>query len=144
MHDEIRKVIRELLREELATLRSAERSPEAKSTREERVSINTDAELAAFVQRLLKLAANETARADLQAGRHVFRLSRGASRVSDPVAGAGATSIAQHHSGLFSERDVKRLASGVNVVKVGANVRFTPLATDELRRLGIKIERTKP
>jgi hypothetical protein len=46
--------------------------------------------------------------------------------------------------GLISERDIAKLPAGLASVQVSKRVRFTPLAQDELRRRGVKIERTSP
>ena len=72
---DLRAMIREILSEELAGLRKAPVLPA--QTRDEVVSIRTNAELAAFVKRLLSLAQDSRLRADIETGRHVFRLATG-------------------------------------------------------------------
>ena len=45
--------------------------------------------------------------------------------------------------GLVTEKDIAKLPAGLTAIEAGKRVRFTPLARDELRRRGIKIERTR-
>ena len=80
--DDLRTVIRELLAEELAKVRGAMKTASAApGVRDEEVSIASDAELDAFVKRLLSLAKDDHARADIEAGRHaVPTTSRRSSR----------------------------------------------------------------
>ena len=56
-------------------------------------------------------------------------------------AGAGHTEVVER--GLLSERHAERLPRGTVRVRLGRNVRMTPLARDRLRRRGIAIERTE-
>ena len=56
-------------------------------------------------------------------------------------AGAGHTEVIER--GLLSERHAERLPRGTVRVRLGRNVRMTPLARDRLRRRGIAIERTE-
>lgn len=140
---DLRVLIREVLREELAHLRAG--GAAAPQVREEKVAIASDADLAAFVRRLAALLQDPRGRADIEAGRYVFRLAAGgavplqAHMPSVPQ----ATQTVRFERGLVTERDVAALADGQQRISVGKTVRFTPLAADELRRRGIKIERAK-
>lgn len=141
---DLRNLIREVLAEELAGLKTGEGHRPAVT--EERVAIRSDAELAAFVRRLLRLAQDGQKRSDLEAGRYVFRLANGAD-AAHPGAGtstAGRPGLVRFETGLMTEKDVARLPEGLASLSLGPNVRLTPLARDELRRRGISIERTKP
>ena len=140
-------MIRELLAEELASAGLGPRSGAAPKpqVREENVSIGSDAELAAFVRRLLEITKDGRARAEIEAGRHVFRLARGASAAPAYSAMPSATqnTPVSFERGLITEKEIIKLPDGVAVVKAGKRARFTPLAQDEMRRRGIKIERAK-
>lgn len=147
---DLRSMIREVLREELSALRGA--GGIAPAVREEAVTINTNADLQRFVQRVLELSKESGTRADLENGRHVFRLGGtggGGAVISATPPSAGpaapnpALSRVQFDRGLVSEKDIAKLPNETRVIRAGKSVRFTPLASDELRRRRIKIERAK-
>ena len=147
---EVAALVREVLAEEVARLR-AEKGARAVGTgtvREERVRIRSDADLRDFATRVLAMAENAQARRALATGRIVFRLdgaapesaSRRASTGSAPrIAEPGSTEVVE--DGLFSERQAERLPPETMRVRLGRNVKMTPLARDRLRRRGIVIER---
>jgi hypothetical protein len=145
MMSELRHLIREILTEELGKVH--EMQSLAPRITEEQVSIRTNAELLAFVQRLLAVAQDGRMRADIEAGRHIFRLVNGGTpqlQAYQPTAPAPQSQTpVRFERGLVSERDVVSLPQGTRCVYVGKSVRFTPLARDELRRRGIKVERAK-
>src|SRR5262245_10711877 len=99
--EEIRTIIREVLAEEIASLRRP-------ATREERVSIASDSDLARFVTRLLDLASDAELRREISEGRYVFRL--GGTEVARPEARQSRTPAApfsrgvRFDSGLVTER----------------------------------------
>ena len=142
---DLRKMIRELLSEELAKL---EREPEH-GIEEESVRIECDADLASFARRLLRLAQDPVMAGKLESGRYVFRLRReeyrnpGQTGQSQAVGktGISSTPTVEISARLLTERDVARLADSVSAISVNRNARLTPLAGDELRRRGIKILR---
>lgn len=127
---DLRAVIREVLQEELARLRGGIDS--TPRVTEEAVVINSNADLQAFVQRLMSLAADGRMRAEIEAGRHVFRL---ASAPSAPIqahqpaapAPAAAPPPVRFERGLVTEREVGRLPDTQRSIQVGKSVRFTPL-----------------
>ncbi|PCI54612.1 MAG: hypothetical protein COB36_09655 [Alphaproteobacteria bacterium] len=142
MRSDLRNLIREVLAEELAGMRSDAAVPAAPQIREENVSILTDGDLAAFVRRILDLGNDHKSRAEIEAGRHIFRLgSKSMSRPS--VTPHDSVASVCFNRGIISEKQIRRLSVGITVVKVTKNVRFTPLAQDELRKRGIKVEREK-
>lgn len=145
MSEDLRQMIRNLVLEELASQGAGAGSAASANRREEVVVINSDQDLARFVQRLLTMARNDRVRADIESGRHVFRLGRGAGAGTTPVTGAprgpGSGRTARLNGALVTERQVRALAGDVSTVEVGKNVRFTPLASDALRQAGIKIKR---
>lgn len=136
--DDLRSVIRELLAEELAAIQGEAAAPTS-AVRAEEVSIDTDDALGAFVKRILELAADDKARAEIEQGRHVFRLAN----VTRPEGAAPKAAPARYERGLVTEKDIAKLPAGLTAIEAGKRVRFTPLARDELRRRGIKIERTR-
>jgi hypothetical protein len=143
--DEMRLLIREVLSEELLKLRPEMASAAPRGT-EEVIAIRSSADLNAFAQKLLGMAQDGRIRAEIIEGRHQFRLSQdGAAPVMahQPMAPtANAPIPAQFSKGMVSERDVSALPKGTRSIKAGALVKFTPLARDEMRRRGIKVERT--
>ncbi|NMM43636.1 hypothetical protein HH303_04045 [Rhodospirillaceae bacterium KN72] len=145
---DLRSMIREVLREELSALKGG--GAFAPQVREETVSIGTNADLQRFVARILELSKDAGSRAALESGRHVFRLGHsgglGAApsvAMGSPAAPNPAATRVQFDKGLVSEKAIADLPDGTRVVRAGKTVRFTPLASDELRRRGIKIERAK-
>ena len=150
----IAELVREVLAEELARLRvgvpSVGRARE-EGVHEEQVRIADDADLAAFARRVLAMAGDREARDAFEKGRFVFRLEAGAGTAGagiDPPAPAAASRAGAGHTevigrGLLSERHAERLPRGTVRVRLGRNVRMTPLARDRLRRRGIAIERTE-
>ena len=150
MSADLRAMIRALLREELAALRTGNGSG-APRLREEMVSVRSDADLAAFARRILALADDAGARADIESGHHVFRLS-------DPAPDEWMAVRSEAHErpqlqrsrpvsferGLINEREIRNLPEATAAIRIGKGVRLTPLAQDELRRRGIKIERAEP
>ena len=158
----VAELIREVLAEELALLK--------RETREERVRIADDADLAAFAKRVLALVEDRDAREAFESGSLVFRLDAGAAGPADSGRGAtrGASApggrkaaagtgrrgdtvpaegavggVMTLRAGLFSERQAASLPRGTASVRLGRNARLTPLARDRLRRRGITIERTE-
>ena len=159
----VAELIREVLAEELARLRAG--------AHEERVRIADDADLAAFARRILAVADDRKKRAAFEKGELVFRLDaagdagspasgsgvavavggriRGGSRAGDgtssrlsvpnPKDSSNHTEVIER--GLLSERQVDRLPRETARVRIGRDVRMTPLARDRLRRRGITIER---
>jgi hypothetical protein len=110
--------------------------------REERVSIASDADLAAFVARLLELTRDGQARREIEDQRHVFRLA------AAPVPGERAASparpvvnAARIDKGMVSERQIDALPPGTSQLVIGKSVRLTPLARDRARARGINLER---
>ncbi len=143
--EELRELIREVLRDELQAgdrESGANVGPKpARQVREERVTINSDADLQDFANRLLELAQDPGACRQIRQGAWVFRLARTGSGAATHT--ASPAEIAEFSRGLVSERQIEALPDETKVVRVGRTVRFTPLALDELRRRGVKTQRTK-
>ena len=143
--EDMRTLIREVLSEELHKLRP-DMAPAATRGTEEVIEIRSSADLNAFAQKILGMALDGRIRADILEGRHRYCLSQSALTpvmAHQPMApAANAPGMAQFTKGMVSERDVAALPKGTRSIRAGAGVRFTPLARDELRRRGIKVERT--
>lgn len=131
--DELRQLIREAIVQELG--QDASQHPLAHEPLEEIVSIESDAELAGFVHRLLEMADDPKRRADIRAGRLQFKLAGGA---RDQRPEVQQVRLAPR---FVTERQVDALPEGTTVVTVGKGTRLTPLARDRLRAKNIKIER---
>ncbi|MBE9554948.1 MAG: hypothetical protein IMF05_15900 [Proteobacteria bacterium] len=138
--DTVRKLIREVLAEELQRVKADTQA--TPGVREETVAVASDADLAAFVARLMKLAGDAKARRDIERGRVVFRLAGNAPRNPAAAEPAPAGDTVRMDRGVVSERQVDALPKGTRILLAGKNVKLTPLAKDRLRQRGIKIERT--
>ena len=147
---EVVALVREVLAEEVARLKAEKGACDHRETGgcEERVRIRSDADLNAFAARVLAMAEDGGARRALTAGRIVFRLDEAepASGSNAPRSGLGPRADASAHTevieqGLVSERQANRLPPETTRVRLGRNVKMTPLARDRLRRRGIVIER---
>jgi hypothetical protein len=102
----------------------------------ETVSLRTDADLGAFVKRLLQLSDNPRHRDALRSGRLRFRLA--------PAALPGSAQPAQRvEKGAVTEAMVADAArAGVRLV-LGRRAVLTPLARDRARTAGVEIERER-
>jgi len=148
MSQDLRQLIRGILIEELAGhgVRPAASAPP--EVREEFVSIQSDSDLARFTERLLHLTRDAHSRADIEAGRLVFRLKSSAGSPPRPEQRSGSRPAAGSNTetfttGLVTENRIHRLPAGVKLVRIGGNAVLTPLAKDAMRQAGIKIERVK-
>jgi hypothetical protein len=92
----------------------------------ETVRIETDAELAAFVQSVLD-RGNE-----IRSGRLRFTLG-----------GATPTGVVRVAHGAVTERTIKKAAEAGGRLVLGPGAVLTPLARDKARALGIEIERER-
>lgn len=138
LSEELRALVREVLREELAPGR--QRAAAAPAVREEYVRLESDGDVAAFVARILDIARDSGAMREVREGRHRFRLSRSAAAA--PAVGQGGPPP-EFSRGLISEKQVQALAGDTREVRAAPGVKFTPLALDELRRRGIKVKRER-
>ena len=102
----------------------------------ETVSLRTDADLDAFVRRLLRLFENPKQRDALRAGRLRFRLA----------AAAGPGSVQPAHrvdKGAVTEAMVRQAARAGARLVLGRRAVLTPLARDRARMAGVEIERER-
>ncbi len=158
---ELRALVRELLREEIAALRGEILG----AVQAEPVAVGSEAELTDFALGVARRAQEPGFLAALEAGRiryapdgsaaaHVFApqpAPQPAPRPA-PVRPVAAQPVAlvstipapvpELRKGLITERDIAAVAEGETRLRVSKTARITPLAGDEARRRGIRIERT--
>lgn len=102
----------------------------------ETVSLRTDAELAAFVTRLLHLFENPRHRDDLRSGRLRFQLG--------PAGAAGSARPAHRiEKGAVTEAAVREAARAGARLVLGRRAVLTPLARDRARAAGVEIEKER-
>jgi len=102
----------------------------------ETVSLRTDADLDAFVKRLLRLVENPQRRDALRAGRLRFRLA--------VAAGPGSVQPAHRvEKGAVTEAMVRQAARAGARLVLGRRAVLTPLARDRARAAGVEIERER-
>ena len=143
----IRAMVRQVLRDAIPeTVRAriasevgkaaATPAEDAGNARTEEVTLATDADVAAFVRRILKLARDPKQREAMESGRLAFRLK--SATASGPARRSGGERI---EKGLLTERAVAAAARAGKRLVVGRRVVLTPLARDKARQLGVEIER---
>ena len=106
----------------------------------ELVVLRTDADLDAFVQRLLRLAENPATRHHLRSGRRRFGVASGgvvSSAVVAPSPPRGG--IHRLERGALTERHVRQAAAAGEQIVIARSVVITPLARDRARALGVEI-----
>ena len=137
----LRDEIRAILREEIAALRS-EAAPAGPRT--ERVRIASSAELTRFAQDLVRRAQEPGFAAQVARGEVMFELASEPAVIGAPiVTGSPRKEPERLDKTLVTERDIAALGSGVRSLRIALHSRLTPLARDEARRRGIRIERTE-
>ncbi len=147
---DLRALIRELLFEEIGALR-AEILGGAQT---ERARVGSAAELTDFALSVLSRAQEPGFAAAVREGRLRFapegieHAAPAAVRVA-PMPAQPTTlittvplAVPELDKVLITERDIAGLGDEVKRMRVKKNARFTPLAGDEARRRGIRIERT--
>jgi hypothetical protein len=128
---ELRTMVREVLREAISG-----RGAQGVSA-VETVRIASDAELQAFVQRLLDPAVQER----VKAGKLRFSLTPGAAPMAAAASPATPT-VGAPLGGVISEKTVDRHA-GQQTLLIATDAVVTPLARDRARQLKIRIERRR-
>ncbi|WBP93740.1 hypothetical protein O6072_21995 [Mycolicibacterium neoaurum] len=160
--DELRAMVREVVRDAVASLKAPEPGPPVPTAmapappasvaeamgveptgprasdsknRTETVRLSDDVELDGFVRKLLQLFENPKNRADLKAGRLRFRLA------SKATGSASAGPVHRVDSGAVTERYLADLAGGTLIL--GRRAVLTPLAREKARSLGITITKER-
>jgi hypothetical protein len=152
----LRALIKEILAEELSSMR-AELACDAAV---ERVRVSTSADLNRFALSVLDRANDPGFVSALRNGRLHFEPVRNVGtpeRVEQLPPAAMRTPAAKHpetlvttippkvpelSKSLITERDLAAVANGETRLRITKTARLTPLANDEARRRGIRIERT--
>jgi hypothetical protein len=155
---DLRALIRELLSEEIAALRTEALA----QSQVERVAAGSEAELTDFALNVAARAQEPGFLAALQAGRIRFA-PVAAAAIPGPVSSSAApeapraspprsqpvTLVASNpvpvpelRKGLITERDIAAIAPGETRLRITKTARLTPLACDEVRRRRLRIERT--
>lgn len=146
----LRDEIRTILREEITVLRAEMTLIHAP----ERVHICSSEDLTRFACDILDRAARDSGfAASVTSGVQRFELTGGipgyvapaTTRALRIVTGTNTvpahTKAPQIFKSLVTERDIAALDAATKMLRVPKNSRLTPLANDEARRRGIRIER---
>ena len=140
---EIRKIIRELLVEEIALINKESVSLDQKTTREVIVSIRTDEDLMKFVKKILNIVKETDGFSNIENGDIIFHLDVPSSANLNSRSCTSHPTSNKIEDGLITEYDIAKLDGNITVLQVLKNAKLTPLAKDELRKKGIKMERTQ-
>lgn len=136
----LRDEIRAILREEIAALHDEGRRAV------EVVNITASADLDRFARALLARAADPNFVRAVNSGAHRFELSGAVPAANSGPPDSGrpkpeAKATLEFSKSLVTERDINALGEGIRHLRVSKTCRITPLASDETRRRGIRIER---
>lgn len=138
----LREEIRAILREEIAALSAQEAARPAPQT--ERVRITSSAELTRFAQDVLQRASEPGFAERVASGDLMFELATDTAAFSAPiVSGPARVRPDVLDKGLITERDIAAVPGATRSLRIAPHSRLTPLARDEARRRGIRIERTE-
>lgn len=147
---DLRALIRELLSEEIASLRAEILGGAAVAA--EPVQVSTEAQLTEFALTIARRAQAPGFLAGLEAGRIRFAPQGMAAMPVPAPAPAGApvarlvttvpAGIPELRKSLVTERDIAAIGTDETRLRITKQARLTPLAGDEARRRGIRIERT--
>lgn len=140
---EIRKIIRELLVEEIASINKESVSLDQKTTSEVIVSIRTDEDLMKFVKKILNIVKETDGFSNIENGDIIFHLDVPSSANLNSRSCTSHPTSNKIEDGLITEYDIAKLDENITVFQVLKNAKLTPLAKDELRKKGIKMERTQ-
>lgn len=136
----LRDEIRAILREEIAALRN-----DVLQTTET-VSIRSSADLNQFAQKLIARLASPGFSEKVSRGEISFVLAdrpehEEPARVNSLVVSAAKATGTFIDKPLVTERDITELSAATKLIRLPKASRLTPLAKDEARRKGIRIER---
>ena len=143
--ENLRYLIREVLKEELDNLKEKTKTINS-PVKEEEVRIQSSLDLNNFAKRIIKMSQDPKINSELRTGKHIFRLSN---HDQQPLVEAHqpiSKMFRNDHNITFEEgiitlRDVETLTKNTKVVTVSNSTQCTPLALDEMKRRNIKIER---
>jgi hypothetical protein len=141
MMSALREEIRTILREELASVIEARMLPDI-----QRIKIENSHDLNAFARLILEKMSNPKFAEQLNSGQVMFELDDQATTyrkmhtIPASVAKPTQKSVPTINKNLITEADIANVSAG-NVL-VPRSARITPLAKDEAKRKGVRIERT--
>ena len=136
----LRDEIRAILREEIAALTGEVRTQAPSS---ETVRITSNADLTRFAQDILMRAQDPAFAARVAQGNHRFELAQHCPTRAPIISSTSRPKPNVLTKTIVTERDIDALGNGTQVLSVGKTSRLTPLARDEARRRGIRIERSE-
>jgi hypothetical protein len=138
----LRDEIRAILREEIAGLKHEVSGPATETVR-----ISSSADLNRFAQDILVRASSPDFVTAVTNGAQTFALAgtSGSIAAQAPriISNPAPTGGARLEKPLITEADIAQLGPETRSLRVGPHSRLTPLANDEARRKGIRIERIK-
>jgi hypothetical protein len=136
----LRDEIRAILREEIAALKGEVSGPVTETVR-----INSSSDLNRFAQDILARAASPDFVTSVTEGRLEFLLAGTVAVQTPRTIVASPVPMGGMHidKPLITEADIANLDASTRSVQVPPGSRLTPLANDEARRKGIRIERNK-
>mgnify|MGYP000053038229 FL=1 len=151
---ELRAMVRQVLGDILKDRRAGKPlvAPAPPAPAVEAVSITGNADLAAFVQRLIGLLDDPVKGAAIRSGNHVFALANGqalaqaqAHTQAPAQATAPATPCPAELSGTITEARIAKIAKlgETDRIVLAPGAVMTPLANDRARAVGLKIERKR-
>ena len=137
---ELKEEIRNLLREELALMKDEFKLSE---TAVEQVVIRSNDDLMAFVDYILGRAADTSFVRQIKEKALRFELSEQLSMSANSCTDRNLDDkkYVSIEKILITERDIGKLDNSEKAINIWKSSRLTPLARDEIRRRGIKIER---
>lgn len=141
----LRSLVREALRDALASsgkLPNLPAAPASPAAVTELVSLNSNAELFAFVQRILDMATDSATANRLRSGQIRFELPNGAQSSAAPASVGGAASTGNGlrvDRGAVTENLIKKAAEQGGTLIAGPGAVITPLARERARKLGVTI-----
>ena len=121
-----------------STWHAAARAERREAGAVEHVSLASDADLHAFVQRLLQRFESPQERAAIRTGALRFTLGSGG-----PAAASPGAAVRRVDHGAVTERMVREAAAADSAIVLGPRAVLTPLARDVARTLGVTIEKEK-
>ncbi len=142
--DDLRSMVREVLRDLLPTATSGTPGILPDTRGEEVVDLSDDADLAAFVDRLLQLTEAPEGREDLRTRRIRFHLApppRPPLPVTPAPSPPPSAPVQRIEKGAVTEAQVREAASRGARLVLGRRAVVTPLARDRARVLAVVIER---
>jgi hypothetical protein len=145
--EEIRKLVREALKDALPAIKAAPATVGGLAQRiraalggskHVEVSIGNDGDLNAFARELIAATAYEDVRAAVQSGGVHFALVKNSAAQGKP-----ALAAPRIDKGLFTETMVTEIGRNASQIVIGKGVVVTPLGRDRARELKIEIVRER-